>query len=83
MLTSREYMSFARQCLVWATETHTRKARLAFIALAKDWTLAALESDRAIMQEQDKSPALCLVSQPKSPPPPNRAKPVRGGVLAD
>jgi len=46
MLTPREYRQFARECTKWAVETDTAEARKSFLALAKDWTFAALAADR-------------------------------------
>ena len=51
MITSREYRLFARKCTKWAVETDTAEARKSFLALAKDWTFAALAADRVEKQE--------------------------------
>jgi hypothetical protein len=42
MITSREYRQFARECAKWATETDADEDRISFLALAKDWTFAAI-----------------------------------------
>jgi hypothetical protein len=44
MITSREYRQLA-------VETDTAEARKSFLALAKDWTFAALAADRVEKQE--------------------------------
>jgi hypothetical protein len=46
MITSREYRQFARECAKWAIETDTDEDRKSFIALARDWTFAAMATDR-------------------------------------
>jgi hypothetical protein len=46
MITSLEYRQFARECTKWAVETDTDDARKSFLALAKDWTFAAMAADR-------------------------------------
>jgi hypothetical protein len=38
-----EYRHFANECLRWATEAETEDDRKAFLELARDWTLAALQ----------------------------------------
>jgi hypothetical protein len=50
-VTSREYRQFARKSTKWAVETDTAEARQSFLALAKDWTFAALAVDRVEKQE--------------------------------
>jgi hypothetical protein len=52
MITSREYRQFARACVEWAVETDTDEDRKSFLALAKDWTFAAMAADRTEKQEQ-------------------------------
>lgn len=47
MITSREYRQFARECAKWATETDADEDRISFLALAKDWTFAAIATDHA------------------------------------
>jgi hypothetical protein len=42
MITSREYRQFARESTKWAVETETAEDRKSFLALAKDWTFAAM-----------------------------------------
>jgi hypothetical protein len=51
MITSREYRQLARKCTKWAVETDTAEARKSLLALAKDWTFAALAADRLEKQE--------------------------------
>jgi hypothetical protein len=51
MLTAREYRQFARECTRWAVETDTEETRKSFLALAKDWTFAAMSIDRVEKQE--------------------------------
>ena len=51
MITSREYGQFAHECTKWAVETDTAEARRSFLALAKDWTFAALVADRVEKRE--------------------------------
>ena len=51
MITSLEYRQFARECTKWAVETDTDDARKSFLALAKDWTFAAMATDRVEKQE--------------------------------
>jgi hypothetical protein len=46
MITSGEYRQFARECTKWPVETDTDDARKSFLALAKDWTFAAMAADR-------------------------------------
>jgi hypothetical protein len=46
MITSSEYRQFARECTEWAVETDTEETRKSFLALAKDWTFAAMATDR-------------------------------------
>jgi hypothetical protein len=45
MITSREYRQFARECTKWAVETDTDEDRKSFLALARDWTFAAMAAD--------------------------------------
>jgi hypothetical protein len=52
MITSREYRQFARECAKWAVETDTTDARKSFLALAKDWTFAALAADQVEKQQE-------------------------------
>jgi len=51
MITSGEYRQFARECTKWPVETDTDDARKSFLALAKDWTFAAMATDRVEKQE--------------------------------
>jgi hypothetical protein len=51
MITSREYRQFASECAKWAVETVTDEDRRAFLALANDWTFAAIAIDRVERQE--------------------------------
>jgi hypothetical protein len=51
MITSREYRQFARDCTKWALETDTEEDRKSFLALAKDWTFAAMATERVAKQE--------------------------------
>ena len=51
LTTSRKYQQFVRKCTQWAVETDTAEARKSFLALAKDWTFAALAADRVEKQE--------------------------------
>jgi hypothetical protein len=51
MLTSREYRQFARECAKWAVETDTDEDRKSFLALARDWTFAAMAIDRVEKRE--------------------------------
>jgi hypothetical protein len=51
MLTAREYRQFARECTKWAVETDRDEDRKSFLALAKDWTFAAMATDRVEKQE--------------------------------
>jgi hypothetical protein len=51
MITSHEYRQFARACVEWAVETDTDEDRKSFLALAKDWTFAAMAIDRVEKQE--------------------------------
>jgi hypothetical protein len=52
MITSSEYRQFARECAKWAVETKMEEDRKSFLALAKDWTFAAMASDR-VAEKQD------------------------------
>jgi hypothetical protein len=52
MITSREYRKFAHECTRWAVETDTEENRKSLLALAKDWTFAAMAADRAEQQER-------------------------------
>jgi hypothetical protein len=51
MITSREYRQFASECTKWAVETDTEETRKSFLVLAKDWTFAAMATDRVEKQE--------------------------------
>jgi hypothetical protein len=51
VITSSEYRQFARECAKWAVETNTDEDRKSFLALAKDWTFAAMATDRVKNQE--------------------------------
>jgi hypothetical protein len=52
MITSREYRQFARECAKWAVETDTDEDRKSFLALARDWTFAAMATDRATEKQE-------------------------------
>jgi hypothetical protein len=52
MITSREYRQFARECAKWAVETDADEDRKSFLALAKDWTFAAMATDRATEKQE-------------------------------
>jgi hypothetical protein len=52
VITSSGYWQFARVCFKWAVETDTDEDRKSFLALAKDWTFAAMAADRTEKQEQ-------------------------------
>jgi hypothetical protein len=49
--TSSQYRQFARECTKWAVETDTEEDRKSFLALAIDWTFAAMVTDRVEKQE--------------------------------
>jgi hypothetical protein len=49
--TSSQYRQFARECTKWAVETDTEEDRNSFLALAIDWTFAAMATDRVEKQE--------------------------------
>ena len=49
--TSSQYRQFARECTMWAVETDTEEDRKSFLALAIDWTFAAMVTDRVEKQE--------------------------------
>jgi hypothetical protein len=46
MINSSEYCKFAHECAKWAVEIDTEENRKPFLALAKDWTFAAMATDR-------------------------------------
>jgi hypothetical protein len=52
MITSSEYRQFARECAKWAVETNTDEDRKSFLALAKDWTFAAMATDRVAGKQE-------------------------------
>jgi hypothetical protein len=52
MITSREYRQLAGKCTKWAVEADTAEARKSFLALAKDWTFAALAADQVEKQQE-------------------------------
>jgi hypothetical protein len=52
MITSKEYQQFARECTKWAVETDTEEDRKSFLALAKDWTFAAMATDRVTEKQE-------------------------------
>jgi hypothetical protein len=52
MITAREYRQFARECAKWAVETDTDEDRKSFLALAKDWTFAAVAADHAAEKQE-------------------------------
>jgi hypothetical protein len=52
MITSSEYRQFARECTKWAVETVTEEDRKSFLALAKDWTFAAMATDRVAGKQE-------------------------------
>jgi hypothetical protein len=51
MITSREYEKSVHECTKWAVESDTEDAREPFLSLAKDWTFAALTTDRVEEQK--------------------------------
>jgi hypothetical protein len=58
MITSSEYRKFAHECTRWAVETDTEENRKSFLALAKDWTFAAMATDRIAEKQEDGKIAL-------------------------
>jgi hypothetical protein len=53
MITSSQYRQFARECTKWAVETETEEDRKSFLTLAKDWTFAAMATDRVEKKKTD------------------------------
>jgi hypothetical protein len=51
MTTSHEYRQFARECAKYALETKKDEDRASFLALANDWTFAAMATDAVAMKQ--------------------------------
>jgi hypothetical protein len=47
MTTAQDYRQFADECLRWADEAETEEFKDAFIQMARDWTLAAMQLEGA------------------------------------
>ena len=64
MITSHEYRQFAHECTKWAVEIDTAEARKSFLALAKDWTFAAMAADRVEKRETTRQDETALGGRP-------------------
>jgi hypothetical protein len=51
MTTAKEYRKYADECLRWAAEAETQEDREGLLQLARDWTLAALRLEGALIPE--------------------------------
>jgi hypothetical protein len=56
MTTAKEYREFATECLRWATEVEAMDHRQAFLAMARDWTLAAMRLEGLLVPETKMEP---------------------------
>ena len=56
MTTAKKYREFATECLRWATEVEAMDHRQAFLAMARDWTLAAMRLEGLLVPETKMEP---------------------------
>ena len=49
MATAKEFREFAAECLRWATEVDSDTDRQSFLDMARDWTLAAMRLEGALV----------------------------------
>jgi hypothetical protein len=52
MTTAAEFLNYAKECMDWAKDAATEEQRRACLALARQWTEAALALNGAIKPEE-------------------------------
>jgi hypothetical protein len=57
MTTADEFRQYANECLQWADEAETDDQRQSFLDMARDWTLAAMRLEVAMIPKQSERPS--------------------------